>query len=99
MHGNLVYIGETTLGQNHLDPLVPRRHRQIEHDGQPRRARGPGRQPRRRHRHRHPVARHPRHFQLAESRVEYALNDYLYGKCSIEEAAYDVTDAAIGTVD
>lgn len=36
-------------------------------------------------------------FQLAESRVEYALNDFLYGKCPIEKAAYDVTDAAIGT--
>jgi MinD-like ATPase involved in chromosome partitioning or flagellar assembly len=38
-------------------------------------------------------------FQLAESRVEHALNDYLYGKCPIDKAAYDVTDAAIGTVD
>jgi MinD-like ATPase involved in chromosome partitioning or flagellar assembly len=38
-------------------------------------------------------------FQLAESRVDHALNDYLYGKCSIEDAAYDVTDAAIGTVE
>jgi MinD-like ATPase involved in chromosome partitioning or flagellar assembly len=35
-------------------------------------------------------------FQLAESRVKYALNDYLWGKCRIEEAAYDVTEAAIG---
>ena len=35
-------------------------------------------------------------FQLAESRVEHALNDYLYGKCTIDEAAYDVTEAAIG---
>ena len=38
-------------------------------------------------------------FQLAESRVEHALNDYLWGKCAIEEAAYDVTDAAIGNVE
>ena len=38
-------------------------------------------------------------FQLPESRVERALNDYLWGKCAIEEAAYDVTDAAIGNVD
>jgi len=38
-------------------------------------------------------------FQLAESRVERALNDYLWGKCSIDQAAYDVTDAAIGNVD
>ena len=38
-------------------------------------------------------------FQLQESRVDHALNDYLYGKCSIEDAAYDVTDAAIGTAE
>ncbi|MGE3638326.1 MAG: MinD/ParA family protein [Pirellulales bacterium] len=38
-------------------------------------------------------------FQLPESRVKHALNDFLYGKCSIDEAAYDVTDAAIGTAD
>jgi MinD-like ATPase involved in chromosome partitioning or flagellar assembly len=35
-------------------------------------------------------------FQLAESRVKFALNDYLWGKCPIQEAAYDVTPAAIG---
>ncbi len=38
-------------------------------------------------------------FQLPESRVVHALNDYLYGKCSIGNAAYDVTDAAIGTAE
>lgn len=38
-------------------------------------------------------------FQLAESRVERALNDYLWGKCSIDKAAYDVTEASIGDVD
>lgn len=38
-------------------------------------------------------------FQLSESRIDHALNDYLYGKCAIEKAAYDVTDAAIGNVD
>lgn len=38
-------------------------------------------------------------FQLPESRVKHALNDFLYGKCSIDEAAYDVTDAAIGTAE
>jgi septum site-determining protein MinD len=38
-------------------------------------------------------------FQLPESRVERALNDYLWGKCSIEEAAYDVTEASIGDID
>jgi MinD-like ATPase involved in chromosome partitioning or flagellar assembly len=37
-------------------------------------------------------------FQLAESRVKWALNDYLWGKCRIEDAAYDVTEAAIGNV-
>ncbi len=37
-------------------------------------------------------------FQLAESRVEHALNDYLWGRCSIDRAAYDVTAAAIGSV-
>lgn len=37
-------------------------------------------------------------FQLPESRVEHALNDFLWDKCSIEEAAYDVTPSAIGSV-
>lgn len=37
-------------------------------------------------------------FQLSESRIGFALNDYLWGKCRIEETAYDVTDAAIGNV-
>lgn len=37
-------------------------------------------------------------FQLPESRVEHALNDYLWGRCSIDRAAYDVTAAAIGSV-
>jgi septum site-determining protein MinD len=35
-------------------------------------------------------------FQLGESRVKFALNDYLWGKCEIQDAAYDVTAAAIG---
>jgi septum site-determining protein MinD len=38
-------------------------------------------------------------FQLPESRVVRALNDYLWGHCRIEEAAYDVTLSAIGTAD
>jgi septum site-determining protein MinD len=38
-------------------------------------------------------------FQLHESRVERALNDYLWGLCPIEDAAYDVTLSAIGTAD
>jgi MinD-like ATPase involved in chromosome partitioning or flagellar assembly len=29
--------------------------------------------------------------------VSYSLNDYLWGRCRIEQAAYDVTDAAIGS--
>ncbi len=32
-------------------------------------------------------------FRLEEDRVKLALNDYLWGKCRIEEAAYDVTSA------
>jgi septum site-determining protein MinD len=38
-------------------------------------------------------------FQLPESRVKHALNDYLWGKCGIKDAAYDVTAAAIGDAD
>lgn len=30
-------------------------------------------------------------FGLPEADVQHCLNDYLWGKCSIEEAAYDVT--------
>lgn len=37
-------------------------------------------------------------FQLSEGRVKHALNDYLWGKCGIEQTAYDVTEAAIGSV-
>lgn len=33
-------------------------------------------------------------FQLGEDRVKFFLNDYLWGKCSIEQAAYDVTTSA-----
>ncbi|MFO1092447.1 MAG: MinD/ParA family protein [Planctomycetaceae bacterium] len=35
-------------------------------------------------------------FARPASEVKYALNDYLWGKCPIEQAAYDVTPAAIG---
>ena len=38
-------------------------------------------------------------FQLSESQVKYALNDYLWGKCPINEAAYNVTTSAIGAAD
>lgn len=37
-------------------------------------------------------------FRLGEDRLTYALNDYLYGRCEIEQAAYDVTATAIGSV-
>lgn len=30
-------------------------------------------------------------FRLGEDEVEYALNDFLFDRCSIEQAAYDVT--------
>ena len=38
-------------------------------------------------------------FQLTEGEVKYALNDYLWGNCRIEQAAYDVTSTAIGNAD
>jgi septum site-determining protein MinD len=31
-------------------------------------------------------------FGLDEARIPYALNDYLYGDCTIKQAAHDVTD-------
>ena len=37
-------------------------------------------------------------FQLKESDVKHALNDYLWGDCTIDKAAYDVTATAIGNV-
>jgi septum site-determining protein MinD len=38
-------------------------------------------------------------FQLEEGRLTNSLNDYLWGRCPIEEAAYDVTSRAIGNVE
>jgi septum site-determining protein MinD len=38
-------------------------------------------------------------FKLQESTVGKSLNDYLWGRCRIEEAAYDVTDSCIGQAD
>jgi MinD-like ATPase involved in chromosome partitioning or flagellar assembly len=38
-------------------------------------------------------------FARPASEIGYALNDYLWGKCRIEQAAYDVTPAAIGNAD
>lgn len=35
-------------------------------------------------------------FGLDEERMKFSLNDYLWGKCEIDQAAYDVTDA-LGT--
>ncbi len=38
-------------------------------------------------------------FNVAEDALTHTLNDYLWGKCKIHEAARDVTAAAIGNVD
>jgi MinD-like ATPase involved in chromosome partitioning or flagellar assembly len=38
-------------------------------------------------------------FARPASEIRYALNDYLWGKCRIEEAACDVTSSAIGRAD
>ena len=38
-------------------------------------------------------------FQLADGRVTFALNDYLWGNCKIEQAAYEVTESVIGNID
>ena len=73
------------MAQIRLHPLVPRRHRQVEHDRQPRRAAGAQRAAGRRRRHRHPVAGHPRPLRPRRGRRSTAsLNDYLWGKCEIE---------------
>ncbi len=37
-------------------------------------------------------------FELEESEIGYSLNDYLWGNCSIKEAAYDVTNRLGGDV-
>ncbi len=38
-------------------------------------------------------------FALEPSSVKLALNDYLWGRCRVEETAYDVTAAAVGRFD
>ena len=38
-------------------------------------------------------------FQMSEGDIKYALNDYLWGNCGIDQAAYDVTQTAIGSAD
>lgn len=37
-------------------------------------------------------------FNLEENQVKYSLNDYLWGKCSIEQTAYDVTKSLQGNI-
>lgn len=37
-------------------------------------------------------------FGLDEGQMKHSLNDYLWGKCEIEQAAYDVTDSLHGSV-
>lgn len=38
-------------------------------------------------------------FGFDQQRVKWALNDYLWGRCRIEDAAYDITESCIGHVD
>lgn len=38
-------------------------------------------------------------FRLDESQIKHTLNDYLWGKCRIEQAAYDVTESVVGNLD
>jgi len=37
-------------------------------------------------------------FEMEETEIGYSLNDYLWGSCSIKEAAYDVTNRVGGDV-
>jgi MinD-like ATPase involved in chromosome partitioning or flagellar assembly len=37
-------------------------------------------------------------FQLEHTAIDKSLNDYLWGRCRIEDAAYDVTSRCIGNV-
>ena len=37
-------------------------------------------------------------FSVGEDEVDYSLNDYLWGQCTIEQAVYDVTSALDGTI-
>ena len=38
-------------------------------------------------------------FRMENGAIQKSLNDYLWGKCRIEEAAYDVTERSIGNVE
>jgi len=37
-------------------------------------------------------------FRLAPEKTQHTLNDFLWGKCNIEHAAYDVTSTVVGNV-
>jgi MinD-like ATPase involved in chromosome partitioning or flagellar assembly len=37
-------------------------------------------------------------FQFDQKRAKHSLNDYLWGRCNIEDAAYDITEQCIGKV-
>ncbi len=37
-------------------------------------------------------------FQLVDDKIRFSLNDFLWGRCAIEQAAYDVTSVSIGAV-
>lgn len=38
-------------------------------------------------------------FRLEQASLKYTLNDYLWGKCRIEQAAYDVTESVVGNIE
>ena len=38
-------------------------------------------------------------FRIPENVLQKSLNDYLWGECRIEEAAYDVTERSIGAIE
>lgn len=38
-------------------------------------------------------------FQFDQKLLTHSLNDYLWGRCRIEEAAYDITEQSIGAID
>lgn len=38
-------------------------------------------------------------FQMEEGSFKYSLNDYLWGRCQIQDAAYDVTERSVGAAD
>jgi septum site-determining protein MinD len=37
-------------------------------------------------------------FRLEQSSLKYTLNDFLWGKCRIEQCAYDVTESVVGDI-